>query len=92
MIANARMREAALLLLGCGLCLGATFPLQKLAAAAGVQPASWVFVSTLGASILLTLGAVLAGRPPSTRHRVYYLIAALVSFVVPNLIVFVVIP
>jgi drug/metabolite transporter (DMT)-like permease len=92
MIANARMREAALLLLGCGLCLGATFPLQKLAAAAGVQPASWVFVSTLGASILLTLGAVLAGRPPSTRHRVYYLVAALVSFVVPNLIVFVVIP
>lgn len=92
MIANARMREAALLLLGCGICLGATLPLQKLAAAAGVQPASWVFVSTLGASILLTIGAVARGRAPSPRHRVYYLIAALVSFVIPNLIIYVVIP
>ncbi|MCZ8315145.1 EamA family transporter [Phreatobacter sp.] len=87
-----RMREAALLLMGCGLCLGSTFPLQKLAAAAGVPPASWVFASTLGASLLLTLGAVLKGRPPSGAHRLYYLIAALVSFVLPNLIVFIVIP
>ncbi|WP_439576189.1 DMT family transporter [Phreatobacter sp.] len=89
---SGRMREAALLLLGCGICLGATFPLQKLAAAAGVQPASWVFLSTLGASVLLTIGALAQGRPPSGRHGVYYLVAALVSFVVPNLIVFVVIP
>ncbi len=87
-----RMREAALLLIGCGLCLGATLPLQKLAAAAGVPPASWVFVSTLGASILLTIGAVATGRAPSARHRIYYLVAALVSFVGPNLIIFVVIP
>lgn len=86
------MREAALLLIGCGLCLGSTFPLQKLAAAAGVPPASWVFASTLGASLLLTVGAVLKGVPPSPRHRLYYVIAALVSFVLPNLIVFVVIP
>jgi drug/metabolite transporter (DMT)-like permease len=91
-MSTGRMREAALLLIGCGLCLGATLPLQKLAAAAGVPPASWVFVSTLGASILLTIGAVAAGRAPSARHRLYYLIAALISFVVPNLIIFVVIP
>ncbi len=89
---SGRMREAALLLVGCGICLGATLPLQKLAAAAGVPPASWVFVSTLGASILLTIGAVAMGRAPSARHRIYYLVAALISFVVPNLIIFVVIP
>ena len=89
---SGRMREAALLLTGCGLCLGATFPLQKLAAAAGVQPASWVFVSTLGASLILTIGAILKGRPPAGGHRVYYLVAALISFALPNLIVFVVIP
>ena len=87
-----RMREAALLLLGCGLCLGATFPLQKLAAARGVAPASWVFVSTLGASVILTILALAKGSPPSGRHRLYYLVAALISFVVPNVIVFVVIP
>jgi drug/metabolite transporter (DMT)-like permease len=86
------MREAALLLIGCGLCLGSTFPLQKLAAAAGVPPASWVFASTLGASLLLTVGAIIKGVPPSTDYRIYYVIAALVSFVLPNLIVFVVIP
>ncbi len=86
------MREAALLLIGCGICLGATLPLQKLAAVAGVRPASWVFASTLGASILLTIGAVAMGRAPSARHRIYYLVAALISFVVPNLIIFVVIP
>lgn len=86
------MREAALLLVGCGLCLGSTLPLQKLAAAAGVPPASWVFASTLGASLLLTIGAVLKGVPPSPLHKLYYVIAALVSFVLPNLIVFVVIP
>jgi drug/metabolite transporter (DMT)-like permease len=87
-----RIREAALLLTGCGLCLGSTFPLQKLAAAAGVPPASWVFASTLGASLLLTLGAIVKGVPPRGGHGAYYVIAALVSFVLPNLIVFVVIP
>ena len=92
MIAHARMREAALLLLGCGLCLGATFPLQKLAAATGVSPASWVFVSTLGASVILTIAAIAKGKPPTGRHRVYYLVAAVISFVAPNIIVFVVIP
>jgi drug/metabolite transporter (DMT)-like permease len=86
------MREAALLLMGCGLCLGITFPLQKLAAAAGVPPAAWVFVSTLGASVVLTIGALVKRRPPSGRHVVYYLVAALISFTVPNLIVFAVIP
>lgn len=86
------MREAALLLVGCGVFLGATLPLQKLAAAAGVPPASWVFVATLGASLLLLAATLAAGRPPPARHLTYYAVAALISFVVPNLLVFVVIP
>lgn len=88
----ARMREAAFLLLGCGVLLGATLPLQKLAASAGVPPASWVFVATCGASLLLTLAALASGRALPARHLTYCAVAALVSFVVPNLLVFVVIP
>jgi drug/metabolite transporter (DMT)-like permease len=91
---NARMREAALLLTGCGVCLGATFPLQKLAAQTGVPPASWVFAMTTGASLVLTIAALATGkRPPLTRtHLAYYLVSALISFVIPNLLVFVSIP
>jgi drug/metabolite transporter (DMT)-like permease len=91
---NARMREAAVLLTGCGVCLGATFPLQKLAAQTGVPPASWVFAMTTGASLVLTIAALATGkRPPLTRtHLAYYLVAALISFVIPNLLVFVSIP
>lgn len=89
-----RMREAAPLLVGCGLCLGATFPVQKTAALAGVQPASWVFATTFGASLFLLARAWLAGRMPSLdrRHLAYYGITALVSFVVPQVLVFVSIP
>jgi drug/metabolite transporter (DMT)-like permease len=88
------MREAALLLVGCGVFLGATFPLQKTAAQAGVPPASWVFAMTFGASLFLLGRAVIAGkRPEMTRaHLTYYGIAALISFVIPNLLVFISIP
>jgi drug/metabolite transporter (DMT)-like permease len=88
------MREAALLLVGCGIFLGATFPLQKTAAQAGVPPASWVLAMTFGASLFLLARAVIAGkRPEMTRaHLTYYGIAALISFVIPNLLVFIAIP
>ncbi|WP_293419179.1 DMT family transporter [Phreatobacter sp.] len=91
---SSTMRQAALLLLGCGFCLGATFPLQKLAAQAGVPPASWVFAMTFGASLFLLVRAYLAGRKPgrSRADLTYYVVAALISFVIPNLIVFISIP
>jgi drug/metabolite transporter (DMT)-like permease len=87
-----RIREAAFLLVGCGVLLGATLPLQKLAASGGVPPASWVFVATCGASLLLLAATLATGRPPPARHLTYYGIAGLISFVIPNLVVFVVIP
>lgn len=91
---NARMREAALLLMGCGTFLGASFPLQKTAAQVGVPPASWVFAMTFGASLFLLVRAVFAGKRPglSRGYLTYYGVAALISFVIPNLIVFVSIP
>ncbi len=91
---TSRMREAALLLAGCGIVLGMTLPLQKMAAKAGVQPASWVFVMTFGASLFLLARALLAGKAPTLtrQHSVYYGVAALISFVIPNLLVFISIP
>jgi drug/metabolite transporter (DMT)-like permease len=88
------MREAALLLVGCGVFLGATFPLQKTAAQAGVPPASWVFAMTFGASLFLLVRAVMGRKRPSLArsHMIYYGVAALISFVIPNLLVFVSIP
>jgi drug/metabolite transporter (DMT)-like permease len=88
------MREAALLLVGCGVFLGATFPLQKMAAQAGVPPASWVFAMTFGASLFLLVRAVIARKRPALNgeHLTYYAVAALISFVVPNLLVFISIP
>lgn len=85
---------AVALLAGTGTLIGATFPLGKLAAGAGIPPASWAWSMAAGGSLLLIAWATVARRrvPLGARHLRYYAIAAAVSFVAPNLLIFASIP
>jgi drug/metabolite transporter (DMT)-like permease len=84
----------ALLLLLTGSLLGLTFPLGKLASAAAVSPIAWAWLVSFGAGTALLLARLLAGRRVALdrAHLRYYLISALVSLVIPNLLIFSVIP
>jgi drug/metabolite transporter (DMT)-like permease len=77
-----------------GILLGSLFPLGRAAAQAGVAPFAWPFIMLLGGSFLL--GAVAIARRealPFTRAHVrYYAVAGLLSFALPNAILFTVIP
>lgn len=82
-------------LLACvGALLGVNFPLGKLAAAAGV-PAVW-WAAMISVSVTLALGVLLWIRrvpaPIDVHHLRYFGITALVSYALPNLIIFAAIP
>lgn len=83
-----------LLLLVTGVLLGASIPLGKLAGDAGLPPILWAFVISFGAAALL--GAVSAARGelrvPDGRRLRYFLCTAAVSYTIPNLLLFTVIP
>ncbi|HEX8375431.1 MAG TPA: hypothetical protein VF606_09665, partial [Geminicoccaceae bacterium] len=85
---------AIALLIATGSLIGATFPLAKLAAQAGVPPASWAWSMATGGSLLLVASAVAGGRrvPGGAPHLRYYTVAAAVSFVAPNLLIFAAVP
>lgn len=77
-----------------GALLGLTLPFGKMATAAGAPAMLWAFVISSGAGCVL-LAALLAGghRPKFTAHRLrYFLIAAAISYAIPNLLMFSAIP
>ena len=82
------------LLLVTGALLGATPPLGKLATQAGIPPTTWSFVISFGAGILLL--AVLLWRDgtvnPTAEKLRYFAITATVSYAIPNVLMFSVIP
>lgn len=84
----------ALLLLLTGSLLGLTFPLGKLASAASVSPIVWAWLVSFGAGVCLLLARLLSGRRVAINgeHLRYYVVSALVSLVIPNLLIFSVIP
>jgi len=78
------------LLLVTGILIGFNFPLGKLAAQAGISPAVWAFVFSLGACLLL-LPLLLIQRKlriPKPATLRYILLSALLSFIAPNLLLF----
>ena len=83
-----------LLLLVTGSLLGVSIPLGKLAGDAGLPPILWAFVISSGAA--LVLGAVLAARGalriPDAHGVRYFAVTAAVSYALPNLMLFSVIP
>jgi len=88
------LNRPLLLLIGTGAALGCNFPLGKLAAAAGINPALWAAVISLGAGIIM-LGVsraaegASAGGGPVLR---FALTSGFVSYVVPNFLTFAAIP
>ena len=79
----------ALLLLAVGTLLGLNFPLGKLAQAAQVPAVLWAALISLGASTLLGAWLLLRRRPVvcDAQHLRYFVITALVSYALPNLLV-----
>jgi drug/metabolite transporter (DMT)-like permease len=88
------LNSPAALLLLVGALLGLNFPLGKLAAAAGVQPLIWSALISGGGAVLL--GIALAVKrialPLDARHLRYFLIVAVVSYALPNALVYSAIP
>ena len=83
-----------LLLLGTGAALGLNFPIGKLALAAGVTPALWAAVISLGAGLaMLFIVAVTERKNPSRTSTFYFaIISGFLSYVVPNFLTYSVIP
>ena len=83
------LQSPALLLLAVGTLLGLNFPLGKLAQAAQVPAVLWAALISLGASSLLGAWLLLRRRPVvcDAQHARYFVITALVSYALPNLLV-----
>lgn len=82
------------LLIVTGALLGLTLPFGKIATGVGVPPILWPFVISCGAGGVLFL-VLLARRGPValTPHRLrYFVITALISYAIPNLLLFSAIP
>lgn len=81
-------------LLASGSLLGVSTNLAKLAAMSGLAPLPFLAWSVLGAAAVLFAVAALLGRLPPLDARTleYFLVSALVSFAVPNLLFFSAVP
>lgn len=82
------------LLLVTGTLLGVTPPLGKMAAASGIPAMAWAFVISFGTGAVLS-GVLLARRRPlaPTAHRLrYFVVAAAISYAIPNILMFSAIP
>lgn len=90
-----RLQDSAFgLLLVTGGLLGLTPPFGKLAAEGGIPPTLWSFVISFGAGSVL-LCVLLARRTPLrlTAHKLrYFVIAAAISYAIPNILMFSAIP
>jgi drug/metabolite transporter (DMT)-like permease len=82
------------LLLMVGALLGLSFPLGKLAGAAGVPPLVWSALLSGGGAIVLALALLLRRqRVHLNAHLMrYFVIVAVVSYALPNALVFTAIP
>lgn len=83
----------ALLLVTGGL-LGLTFPLAKLASEASISPIIWAWLIAAGSGTVLFLIQLSLNNKllVQRNYLVYYLISAIFSLVLPNVLIFTVIP
>lgn len=88
------LNSAPILLVLTGAFLGLTLPFGKLAFAAGIAPSVWAFLISTGAGTVLLIAFLVMGkRPRLDAHMVrYYLIAAFISYAVPNVMTLSAIP
>ncbi|MBC8038292.1 MAG: DMT family transporter [Rhizobiales bacterium] len=88
------MNRPLLLLLGTGAALGLNFPIGKLAMAAGINPALWAAIISLGAGLAMLIVAGMAERNRTNGASVlqFAILSGFISYVAPNFITFSVIP
>ncbi len=88
------MNRPLFLLLATGAALGLNFPLGKLAMAAGIAPALWAAVISLGAGLaMLFIVTVTEWKNPSRTSTLYFaIVSSFLSYVVPNALTYTVIP
>ncbi len=88
------LNSAAVLLVLTGAFLGLTLPFGKLAFAAGIAPSLWAFVISIGAGTVLLAAFLIMGKRPRLNVRMlrYYVITALISYAIPNLMTLSAIP
>jgi drug/metabolite transporter (DMT)-like permease len=84
----------AALLLMVGALLGLSFPLGKLAGTAGVPPLVWSALLSGGGAIVLALALLLRRQRVQLNAQLmrYFVIVAVVSYALPNALVFTAIP
>lgn len=82
------------LLLITGSLLGLTPPLGKMAVAGGISPLLWSLVISLGAGgVLFVVLALRRAMPVPSAHKLrYFFIGAVISYAVPNLLMFTAVP
>lgn len=82
------------LLLSTGLLLGFNAPLGKLAREGGISAAGWSFAIAGGGALVLLAILLLRRRRirADARHLRYYLITAILAYVLPNLVIYAAIP
>lgn len=82
------------LLVVTGTLLGLSLPFGKMAAEAGVAAAMWAFVISFGAGAILLAARLLNGKGITLdRHSLrYFVLAAAISYAIPNLLMFSAIP
>lgn len=83
-----------MLLLMTGTLVGFSFPLGKIAGGAEVSPIAWAMLLSLGASGLLLPVLLIKRRLhlPDARIARYAVVSGMISFVIPNVLLFSVIP
>ena len=89
-----RLPLPLLLLIVTGTLIGTTFPLGRLSGEAGIPPVVWAFLTSGGSALALGV-ALLAARgrlPVDGEHARFYGVGGLISYAIPNLLVFSTIP
>ena len=88
------MNRPLFLLLGTGAVLGLNFPIGKLAMAAGVTPALWAAVISVGAGLAMLFIVAVTERGDLSRTSTlsFAIVSGFLSYVVPNLLTYSVIP
>jgi drug/metabolite transporter (DMT)-like permease len=84
----------AALLLMVGALLGFTFPLGKLSAAAGVPPLVWATLLSGGGALVLAIALLVKRKGARLTPQLlrYFVIVAVVSYALPNVLIFSAIP
>ncbi len=91
---SATLQNPVFLLLVTGILVGFYFPLGKIAGDAGISPVLWSMIVSGGVCVVLLPFLVLKRRLSLPKGRMvrYVIISAIISFVIPNILLFSVIP